>query len=121
MGTQIPYIKQAAAWNYGIIVLNPNDNTRDGKNIKDSGNSEEHYKYVWENYIQQCTATNIVIVAHSFGGYLTLMLSDLYKSDFEERVKAIALTDSVHRYSRVKLNDYTKMVCTEIFHQFILI
>ncbi|XP_041980494.1 cotranscriptional regulator FAM172A isoform X2 [Aricia agestis] len=108
MGTQIPYIKEATARDYGIIVLNPNDNTRNDKIIMNSSNSEEHSKYVWEHYIRPCSATSIVIVAHSFGGYLTLMLSDMFRTDFEQRVKAVALTDSVHRYSRVKMNVYLK-------------
>nr|XP_026498204.1 FAM172 family protein homolog CG10038 [Vanessa tameamea] len=105
-GTQIPYIRQAQARGYGIMVLNSNDNYRQDKKIPHTGSSEEHAKYVWEEYIPETKASSIVIVAHSYGGILTVTLADKQKKQFEKRVKAVALTDSVHSYSGVKISKH---------------
>ncbi|XP_050350066.1 FAM172 family protein homolog CG10038 isoform X2 [Nymphalis io] len=105
-GTQIPYIRQAKAREYGIMVLNSNDNYREDKRIPHTGSSEEHVKYVWDEYIPNTKASSIVIVAHSYGGILTVGLADKQKKQFEKRVKAVALTDSVHSYSGIKISKH---------------
>ncbi|CAK1581303.1 unnamed protein product [Parnassius mnemosyne] len=109
-GTQIPYIKKAKAHDYGIMILNPNDNNRDEKKIPNSGTAEEHARYVWDTYVKNCKASSILIVAHSYGGIVTVTLADQVKDEFEQRVKAIALTDSVHGYSMFMVTDYLKKV-----------
>lgn len=92
------------------MVLNSNDNYRRDKKIPHSGSSEEHAKYVWEEYIQNTKATSILIVAHSYGGILTVMLSEKQKEQFEKKVKAVAFTDSVHSFSGVKVSEHLKKV-----------
>ncbi|CAG9566328.1 unnamed protein product [Danaus chrysippus] len=109
-GTQIPYIKKAQAKGYGIIVLNSNDNFRGDNKISHSSSAEEHANYVWKTYIKPTKAASILIVAHSYGGILTVLLADKEKKEFEKRVKAIAFTDSVHGYSGVKISKYLKQV-----------
>ncbi|CAG5059079.1 unnamed protein product [Parnassius apollo] len=109
-GTQIPYIKKAKACGYGIMILNPNDNNRDERNIPNSGTAETHARYVWDTYIKSSKASSILIVAHSYGGIVTVTLADQIKEEFEQRVKAIALTDSVHGYSEFMVTDYLKKV-----------
>ncbi|OWR51496.1 Syntaxin-18 [Danaus plexippus plexippus] len=109
-GTQIPYIKKAQAKGYGILVLNSNDNFRGDNKISHSSSAEEHANYVWKTYIKPTKAASILIVAHSYGGILTVLLADKEKKEFEKRVKAIALTDSVHGYSGVKISKYLKQV-----------
>lgn len=116
MGTQIPYIKSALAKDYGVLVLNTNDNcTSEGKEIKHSNTAEEHASYVWKTYISNSKVQNIVIVAHSYGGVVTVSLADQMKSDFEKRVKAIAFTDSVHGYSNKKITDFMKKVLGKLY------
>lgn len=111
MGTQLPYIKKALDKGYGVMVLNPNDNCLpNGKKIPNSSTGEEHTNYVWKNYIQNTKATSIAIVAHSYGGVLTVTLADQLKEEFEKRVKAIAFTDSVHVYSNIQITKYMKDV-----------
>lgn len=111
MGTQIPYIKRALEKDYGVMVLNPNDNCLpSGQKIPNSSSGEEHTKYVWNTYVKKTKATSIAIIAHSYGGVLTVMLADQLKKEFEERVKAIALTDSVHVYSNIQITKYMKDV-----------
>ncbi|XP_038221300.1 FAM172 family protein homolog CG10038 [Zerene cesonia] len=109
-GTQIPYIHEAINRDFGILVMNPNDTHRSGKKIPNSSTSEEHAQYVWKTYISNSKAKNIVVVAHSYGGLLTVMLSQKFKSEFESRVKAVAFTDSVHSFSGVKIPDALKKV-----------
>ncbi|KAK3919597.1 Cotranscriptional regulator FAM172A [Frankliniella fusca] len=113
-GTQIPYIEQAMANGYGILVLNTNDNTRviDGKvvPIKESSNALEHASWVWKNYVMKATAKKIAVVAHSYGGVCAVELANSFFEDFSARVFAIALTDSVHsmkfRHLRPEVQKY---------------
>lgn len=110
-GSQIPYIKKALAKDYGVVVLNTNDNhTADGKTILNSSTAEEHALYAWLNYISNANASSILIVAHSYGGVVTVSLAEEVQNDFEDRVKAIAFTDSVHSYSNKKLTNFLKQV-----------
>ncbi|CAH2244670.1 jg1330 [Pararge aegeria aegeria] len=109
-GTQIPYIRQAIKRGYGIMVLNCNDNYREDKKIQHSSTAEEHTVYVWDAYITNTKASNIVIVAHSYGGVITVMLAETQKKQFEKRVKAVALTDSVHGFSGAKLSKHLKRI-----------
>lgn len=51
-----------------------------------------------------------MIVAHSYGGVVTLALADEKTKDFENRVKAVAFTDSVHAYSNNKVPKYLLQV-----------
>lgn len=110
-GTQIPYVEQAIAKGYGVMILNTNDNYQaDGKKIPHSSSAEEHARYVWETYISKAEASSIVIVAHSYGGVVTVTLADQMKKEFEQRVKAIAFTDSVHAFSPIKMPKFMKEV-----------
>ncbi|XP_049765066.1 FAM172 family protein homolog CG10038 [Schistocerca cancellata] len=101
-GTQIPYIKKAIECGYGVIIFNTNDNTReiDGKEVKIKGSRDpkEHADYVWKHYVKESKAKHIAIVAHSYGGVVTVDLAINHFSDFQDRVFAIALTDSVHSF-----------------------
>lgn len=65
---------------------------------------------MWETYIATAKASDVVIVAHSYGGVVTVSLANQLKSDFEKRVKAIAFTDSVHAFSPIKLPKFMKEV-----------
>ncbi|KAG6452030.1 hypothetical protein O3G_MSEX007436 [Manduca sexta] len=110
-GSQIPYIKKAIAKGYGVMVLNTNDNyTMDGAPIPDSSNAEEHALCVWRTYISQTMALSIVIVAHSYGGVVAVNLANEMRDDFEMRVKAVALTDSVHTYANKPITPCMKQI-----------
>lgn len=92
--------------------MNTNDNfTLNGKKIPTSGTAEEHAQYVWETYIKKTKTDSILIVAHSYGGVVTLALADVKTKDFEKRVKAVAFTDSVHAYSNNKVPKHLIQVC----------
>ncbi|XP_063724514.1 cotranscriptional regulator ARB2A homolog isoform X2 [Symsagittifera roscoffensis] len=103
-GSQIPYIEAAKQRGWAVIVLNTNLNIElamspDGKvsygRIKYSGTPEEHGLYVWNKLIRNTKASSVFVVAHSYGGIVTAHLADKAE-DFTDRVKAVALTDSVH-------------------------
>ncbi|XP_045512408.1 FAM172 family protein homolog CG10038 isoform X2 [Pieris brassicae] len=110
MGTQIPYIQMGIKRNFGILIMNPNENYKRNKNIPQSNTSEEHAQYVWKTYISGTKAKNIVVVAHSYGGLLTVMLAQKFQNDFEKRVKAVAMTDSVHSFSEAIIPDSIRKV-----------
>lgn len=102
-GTQLPYVRWAREQGYAVIVANPNLNHAEPVNKKKKpipiqGNStpEEHMETVWREFVQRCNAKHVAIVAHSYGGVSTLELAKNHLREFEERVFAIALTDSVH-------------------------
>lgn len=75
-GTQFEYIMKAIALDYGVIVTNTNDNYREINNkklpIPGSKSPEEHMDTVWNLYVKHSKAKNIFIVAHSYGGVVTI-------------------------------------------------
>ncbi|XP_013101033.1 FAM172 family protein homolog CG10038 [Stomoxys calcitrans] len=99
-GTQIPYIKRAQELGYDILVTNTNDNYRmvDGKRkpIHGLSSATSHAGHVWEKYVMACDPESVAIVAHSAGGGVTLDLARRFPEFFENKVFAIALTDSAH-------------------------
>ncbi|XP_041368472.1 cotranscriptional regulator FAM172A homolog isoform X2 [Gigantopelta aegis] len=103
-GTQLPFIRRGIEEGYGIIVMNPNFNhlSIDGKKIpiRENKSPEEHGVYVWKHFVSKSEAQKIAIVAHSFGGVVTLDMIKKFTEDFVSRVFAIAFTDSVHSVGR---------------------
>uniref|UniRef100_A0A1B0GIA4 Arb2 domain-containing protein n=1 Tax=Lutzomyia longipalpis TaxID=7200 RepID=A0A1B0GIA4_LUTLO len=95
-GTQLPYIEKARNMGFEVISTNTNDNHRDGKSIRYSEDSVEHAIYVWEKYIMPSNPKSVAIVAHSYGGIVTMELAKKFPEFFQEKVFAIGLTDSVH-------------------------
>jgi len=98
-GTQIPYIQEAMKLGLGVVVFNTNQNyiiDEDGVRRKISGSStpEEHALKVWNKIVMETNPLrNIIIVAHSYGGVVTMSLAQ--EVSFTS-VKGIFFTDSVH-------------------------
>lgn len=89
-GSMFPCVEYARDNGYSLIILNPNV-------VTDRCTHQfEHCEFVWENLIRNSSAKEIYILAHSFGGVCTTRLLLKYYDEFVSRVKAIALTDSVH-------------------------
>ena len=80
---------------------------------QDNGSPKEHAQYVWKQFVKNAKAKKIYIVAHSFGGVVTVDLVSLCLcmltifmylpcqaatkfDEFKKRVHKIAFTDSVH-------------------------
>lgn len=101
-GTQLPFIEWAIKEGYGVIVTNTNYNKandeKDGQEIRYSETPEDHMECVWKNFIHKSKASAIGIVAHSYGGVVTLELAKNHIDEFWRRVFAVALTDSVHSF-----------------------
>lgn len=89
-GTIFPYIKKAKALGFDILVTNTN-NKREG-----SKNPEQHAENVWRKFVQTSAVKKIAIVAHSYGGIVTVDLASKFKQEFDKKVFAVAFTDSVH-------------------------
>lgn len=128
-GTQLPFIRAAQSRGWAILVLNTNQNEalvptlntsgnqdeeeRDkedrGKKrlspIRGSRNPREHGCYVFENIVMEReNLENIFVVAHSFGGVVTLDIAAEFSSFWRTKVKAVAFTDSVHGDQTVRRN-----------------
>uniref|UniRef100_A0A182IL43 AB hydrolase-1 domain-containing protein n=1 Tax=Anopheles atroparvus TaxID=41427 RepID=A0A182IL43_ANOAO len=104
-GTQIPYVNKARELGYEVLLLNTNDNYRtvEGtrKSIRGSRNPTEHAATVLEKYILASQPESVAIVAHSYGGVVTVELAQKYPEFFKRKVFAVGFTDSVHASSLV--------------------
>ena len=96
-GTQIPFIQRAKQLGYGVVVLNPNQNKNDKfqKVVEGSETPEAHFTYVWRNFVKPSKVKHVAIVAHSYGGVITMKGAAEIKS-VSKRTFAVAFTDSVH-------------------------
>lgn len=101
-GTQIPYIKRAIDLGYDVLVTNTNHNRRfeNNERIRLEGNEspENHIITVWEQLIAPAydSIESFAVVAHSYGGIVTLKMASNYPDAFLEKCFAIGFTDSVH-------------------------
>lgn len=115
VGTQIPYIKKAKELGYEILITNTNDNHRiiNGKktSIVGSATPEQHMKTVWDKIVVPSKPESIAIVAHSYGGVVTVDLAKSKSDSFKNVVFGIAFTDSVH-YSGQIIRDITRNFVT---------
>lgn len=73
-GTQIPYINKARELGYEVLVLNTNDNERNGKDIPGHSSPSIHAVSVWAQLIANANIESIAIVAHSYGGVVAMDL-----------------------------------------------
>ena len=96
----LPYIKYIQSQDWGLIVLNTNHNKdpETGDNILDSETPEKHAVTVWREIVTKCEAEKISVIAHSYGGVVSMALAgdDEVRPEFQERVVGVFLTDSVH-------------------------
>ena len=98
-GTMLPYIKHIQSKDWGVVVMNTNHNKDDqGQSIPGSESPEKHAVTVWNEVLAEASATEIVVIAHSYGGVVTMALArnKEVRKDFEKRVVGVFLTDSVH-------------------------
>ncbi|XP_053669677.1 FAM172 family protein homolog CG10038 [Anopheles nili] len=104
-GTQIPYINKGRELGYEVLLLNTNDNYRTvngvRKPIRGSRNPTEHAVTVLEKYIQASNPESVAIVAHSYGGVVTVELAQRFPDFFKQKIFAVGFTDSVHAGSLV--------------------
>ncbi|XP_016959862.2 FAM172 family protein homolog CG10038 [Drosophila biarmipes] len=109
-GSQLPYVRKAQKLGYDLLITNANDCTRfyNGKKnpIKGVETSVEHMKYVWKNIVLPSNPESVAIVAHSYGGCLTLDLVERFSDFFKESVFAIAFTDAAMGSPQAKNRDY---------------
>ncbi|XP_062519308.1 cotranscriptional regulator FAM172A homolog isoform X2 [Corticium candelabrum] len=98
-GSQLPYIKKAIEKGYSVIVTNTNLNYQEDDStkrlIRGSESPEEHMLYVWRNFVKKCPARHVDVLAHSYGGIVTVHWLNMEK-DARDRVCKVAFTDSVH-------------------------
>lgn len=95
-GSVLPYIKRARQEGYEVLVMNTNDNERDGNRIEGLSDPKHHAETTVRELVQPTEPNHIVIVAHSYGGIVTTYLARRFENDFNEKVKAVVFTDSNH-------------------------
>lgn len=101
-GTQIPYIKRAIELGYDVIVTNTNHNDRINSNgrrvsIVGSESPTKHGETVWTSTLKSLVdVESFAVVAHSYGGIVTVDLASKYPDVFREKCFAVGFTDSVH-------------------------
>ena len=66
------------------------------KVIPECSNAVDSAMTTWENYVSTSIHKKIIIIGHSYGGVVTMQLARKFKTDFEDRVISVLLTDSVH-------------------------
>ncbi|XP_078088021.1 putative protein ARB2BP [Mustelus asterias] len=119
-GTQIPFIRQAVRDQYGVVVLNGNDNftaikqddDTEEKRTCDSDQKEHdlkfeqipkrgfesleaHIIYVWDNFISNFPDMSVAFIAHGYGGLAFVNLLNERK-DVMSKVYAVAFINSAH-------------------------
>ena len=67
---------------------------------------------------KRSNARHVAIVAHSYGGVVTLELAKEFESDFINRVFSISLTDSVHQGSALLSQSLSYVKHTAIVKSF---
>eukprot|EP00761_Pharyngomonas_kirbyi_P009231 gb/GECH01009247.1/.p1 GENE.gb/GECH01009247.1/~~gb/GECH01009247.1/.p1 ORF type:complete len:312 (+),score=72.24 gb/GECH01009247.1/:1-936(+) len=90
-GSILPYLREAQHRNWEIVVLNPNLNQKNGKQIPHHETPEQHVRYVWDQVLPN-TPRTVVVAAFSYGGQCMI---DLLSSP-SLSLHAIAFIDSVH-------------------------
>lgn len=99
-GSQIPWVEQGVKEGYDVLLLNPNYNSEEigGEQvtIRGSEDSASHAVYVWDHVIEQSSVSEVVIVAHSYGGVNVVHLLNEHQEQFLSRVKAVAFIESLH-------------------------
>jgi len=123
IGTIFPYLDLCQKHGFGVIVFNPNLNSKPSKPvqikrskflstesslpshygeipIKGSESPGTHDLYVWDNFVRRAKAKIIAAVAHSAGGSGALQLVRKRGDEVAERLCGIAFTDSAHAVSR---------------------
>ncbi|KAJ2003006.1 hypothetical protein H4R26_003310 [Coemansia thaxteri] len=116
-GSVLEYVRACMCLGYGVLVLNPNENTvaPDGHPetfssyfghytpIYGSETPDEHVGYVWSQIIRNSAAKSVAFIAYNTSG---LPAVDLLKHDFERfvaKTTSIAFIDSIHSTFRLDL------------------
>jgi pimeloyl-ACP methyl ester carboxylesterase len=95
-GSQLEYVKKAHALGWGVVLLNFNIVTgADAKPLKRLHSNYSHFEYVWDELLAKLPFKRMVIIAHSYGGCVTVNLLNT-RPAVAERLVGIAFTDSVH-------------------------
>lgn len=110
-GTQIPYINEGRSRDFEIVSLNTNDNYgASGDKLPHSDSPVTHAKYVWDNIVVPADPESVCIVAHSYGGHVTMWLARQYPQFFKDKVFAVAFTDSVENSAPEAVRDHMTKV-----------
>lgn len=110
----LPYIKKARELGYDIVITNTNDNYRlseDGamKVIPGHNTPITHAATVWEKYVMASNPESVAIVAHSYGGSVTLAL---VRKVFFNSFRVFSLKMKFCDSRQNNLNNFSSIKCS---------
>eukprot|EP00727_Mastigamoeba_balamuthi_P006453 m51a1_g2428 hypothetical protein (523) ;mRNA; f:833392-836976 len=95
-GSALPDFAWALERGWAVVALNPNAAAKQaGPGVSEDA-AYGHVAAVWEDWVSKSSASRVAIMAHSYGGVLTAKLAEHFGPFFSEKVKAVAMSDSVH-------------------------
>eukprot|EP00658_Telonema_sp_P-2_P001519 TRINITY_DN10566_c0_g1_i8.p1 TRINITY_DN10566_c0_g1~~TRINITY_DN10566_c0_g1_i8.p1 ORF type:complete len:273 (+),score=80.60 TRINITY_DN10566_c0_g1_i8:45-821(+) len=95
VGTPLLLVQAALERGWGVLCASPNLNHHpDGRPIVGSESPDQHVVSVWE---WLSGADELAVAAHSQGAASVFALIERHGADVFERVRGIAMADSVHR------------------------
>eukprot|EP00913_Durusdinium_trenchii_P007125 g6701.t1 len=92
-GAMFDYIFRAEALGWAVVVANPNINEIHGIPITGSESPHQHLATLWKSYMESAQASNVLVVAHSYGAPLIVHLLKVFASA-RARISALAFTDA---------------------------
>ncbi|CAI4230632.1 unnamed protein product [Auanema sp. JU1783] len=100
-GSQIPYIERAMANEWGVLVMNTNNNihliNEHEVPLRYSKDSGMHAVNCWYRFVKYARASRIYVVAHSRGGQDISRIVDEFPND--NRIEVVCLTDANFQFS----------------------
>lgn len=92
-GAMFDYIARAKALGWAVLVANPNVNDIQGTPVTGSECQHLHLQTLWNTYVKPFASSQVLVVAHSYGGPA---LAHLFKTEPSacERIQVAALTDA---------------------------
>lgn len=101
LGSMLPVFRRAQSNGFAVAVLNPFTNSvtvgNNSFQIRHNSSPDEHALYVWDNVISRSSATNIYILAYSFGAKLVTTLLQNREAEVVRKLKAIVFAEGAYR------------------------
>jgi len=118
-GSQLPFLKEALGFGFGVIVLNANTNftivDQSKQPIANSATPLEHALYVYDRYISESQAQSIVLLGYGNGSTLTKAI--VARNVDENRIAAVALVEASSLVSGEGDDDTSPEVADFLLHR----
>ena len=91
----LPQLDHARMKQWPVLVMNPNcsKDPRTGKAVRLS-TMPAHTSFIWKKYVQTAGFKDLLVIAHSAGGFCVEKLIKDKSNDFCSQVRHLAFTDT---------------------------